>query len=59
MTMRCVRICTILVRMIDVASAFWMALDVRGGAHPDDRISLRATLEVRKRARRKLADRPF
>jgi hypothetical protein len=45
--------------MIDADLAFRLALDVRNGAHPDDRLLLRAMLQVRKRARRKLADGPF
>src|SRR5271169_162854 len=59
MTTGCVPICTFLVRMIDADLACWFALDVRNGAHSDDRLPLRAMLEVRKRARRKLADGPF
>jgi hypothetical protein len=59
MTTGCVPICAPLVRMIDADLAFRLALDVRNGAHPDDRLLLRAMLQVRKRARRKLADGPF
>jgi len=58
-TTGCVPICAPLVRMIDADLAFRLALDVRNGAHPDDRHLLRAMLQVRKRARRKLADGPF
>ena len=58
-TTGCVPICTFLVRMIDAELAFRLALDVRNGAHPDDRLPLRAMLQVRKRAHRKLADGPF
>ena len=58
-TTGCVPICAPLVRMIDADLAFRLALDVRNGAHPDDRLLLRAMLQVRKRARRKLADGPF
>jgi hypothetical protein len=58
-TTGCVPICAPLVRMIDADLAFQLALDVRNGAHPDDRLLLRAMLQVPKRARRKLADGPF
>ena len=59
MTTGCVPICAPLLRMIDADLACRLALDVRNGAHPDDRLLLRAMLQVRKRARRKRADGPF
>ena len=59
MTTGGVPICVPLVRMIHADLAFRFSLDVRTGAHPDDRLLLRAMLQVRKRARRKLADGPF